>query len=182
MSKTIQSTPKLLNLGCGDDYRRGYLNVDIDPAVDPDRAIDLDDYPWDLPSDHFVKVEARHVLEHLREPRRAFEEIARILRPGGELELVYPIGHTRFEDATHRQFWNLNTAEQLAGQRNHDHEIDVPLRLMDTDVSWEIGQNEPLVELYTRYRLWLRGEGPWLGQVPGLYGEVTARYIHRHDC
>jgi hypothetical protein len=35
---------KKLNLGCGDDYKEGFINVDIEN--DPDVKHDLNSYPW----------------------------------------------------------------------------------------------------------------------------------------
>jgi len=110
-----------------------------------------------------------------------WDELERILAPDGRLVVTYPIGHTRFEDATHRQFWNVNTAEHVAGERVHAHEEPTTLALVDRDLEWWISNAEPLVRLYTRYRLALRGPGAWLEQIPGLYGEVTATFAQRGD-
>lgn len=178
MSRAKQRLPKLLNLGCGEDYRPRWHNVDVSTSVDPDETVDLDDYPWPWPSDHFTRVEARHLFEHLRDPLQAFQEIVRVLTPNGTLELTYPIGHTRFEDPTHRQFWNWHTAAVFAGDREHSHEVDIPLELVDREASWDISQDEPLIKWYTQYRLWRCGPGPWLEQIPGIYGEITVKYIH----
>lgn len=179
MSEAIHQIPTMLNLGCGDDYRDGWHNVDISSAVNPDETVNLNEFPWPFPSDHYSHIEARHIFEHLEDPEQAFQEVARILSDGGTLVLTYPIGHTRFEDPTHRQFWNWNSAEVFAGDRKHSHEVDLPLELVDRDVSWEISEAEPLVGAYVRYRLWTRGPGAWLEQIPGLYGEVTAAYAYR---
>lgn len=166
--------PVRLNLGCGDDYRDDWHNVDIDPAVNPDDTLDASDTPWPFPSNHFKRIDAWHVLEHV--DAVPWGELARVLAADGVLELRYPIGHTRFEDTTHEQFWNYNSAEQSIGGRKHAHEVDAPLELVARDVDWAISQCEPLVELYTRYRLLVRGPGPWLSQIPGLYGEVQVAY------
>lgn len=175
MSQT-NSLPRKLNLGAGEDYREGWHNVDIGPAVDPDEVADLQQTPWPWPSDHFERIEAHHILEHL-DPV-PWDELTRVLKPGGVLVWAYPIGHTRFEDSTHKQFWNCNTAEQVAGSRKHPHEVSIPLEFVEKECSWAIGHSEPIVRLYTRYRLWVSGPGPWLEQIPGLHGEVTATYKH----
>jgi hypothetical protein len=44
------SLPRLLNLGCGFDHCAGWLNVDGFEACKPDRLMDLEQFPWDLPS------------------------------------------------------------------------------------------------------------------------------------
>ena len=181
MSDKQDNMPKLLNLGSGDDYRDGWLNIDIDSSINPDMVVDLDEYPWPFPSDHFLQVEARHVFEHVSDPLVAFREVTRILQDGGEFIFTYPIGHTRFEDPTHKQFWNWHTASMLAGERKHAHEVDVSLELVDRDLPWGISKKEPLIYLYAYYRLWFRGIGPWIDGIPGLYGEVTATYKCREE-
>ncbi|WP_435551970.1 class I SAM-dependent methyltransferase [Natrinema sp. CGMCC1.2065] len=169
--------PTLLNLGCGEDYNDGWHNVDISAVVDPDETVDLNDFPWPFPSDHFTRIQASHVVEHLERPIQALQEVGRILIDGGTLELTYPIGHTRFEDPTHEQYWNWNTAAALAGGRKHGHEHVADLELTRQELDWHVGDR--LWRAYTRVRLWYDGPGPWLGQIPGLSGEVTAIYKYR---
>lgn len=170
MSRTIAKAYECLNLGCGDDYRSDWFNVDIDPAVDPDIVHDLNEYPWPFADDEFQHVEARHVLEHVADPQQALTEIARILRPTGSLLWVYPIGHTRFEDPTHKHYWNYWTPETVCGDREHSHETDLPFTVVGKDVSWSA--DSLFWQLYVRLKERLQGYGPWLSQIPGLYGEI----------
>jgi SAM-dependent methyltransferase len=166
--------PSVLNLGCGQRQLDEAMNVDIDPAVDPDIQHDLTETPWPFPDNAFSIIIARHILEHL--PTVPWAELHRTLAPHGQLVVTYPIGHTRFEDTSHEHFWNYHSASHLAGNRVHTHEAPTTLTLEDRDVEWEITNAEPLATWYTRYRLWRAGPGPWLSQIPGLYGEITATY------
>lgn len=162
----------ILNLGCGDDYRPNAWNVDASPDVDADEVVDLQRTPWPWPDASFRVVKARHVLEHLETVPWA--EIVRVLAPGGAFVWTYPIGQTRFEDPTHRHYWNWNTAAALAGDRKHAHEFVSGLRLVNRKLSWHVSGR--LFRTYTRLRLSHGGPGAWLSQVPGLSGEVTATY------
>lgn len=162
-----------LNLGSGADTHPQMWDVDIEPLDGVDEVVDLDNTPWPWDEDSFAYVQAYHVLEHLEDPNAALKEIERVLEPGGELVLKYPIGHTRFEDSTHRHFWNYNTAAALAGERKHSHEVSGGLSLVDRRVEVAVGG---LSAVYTRVRRQVSGDGPWLSQVPGLSGEVIARY------
>lgn len=56
--------PDRLNIGCGYDKREGYLNVDMEPACEPDLLVTPDDDSA-IPRGHFVEVHARDVLEHI---------------------------------------------------------------------------------------------------------------------
>jgi SAM-dependent methyltransferase len=46
--------------------------------------------PFDLPSDHFDRVLAIHVFEHLDNLPATLGEVDRVLRPGGRLSVVVP--------------------------------------------------------------------------------------------
>lgn len=164
----------VLNLGCGGDFRDTAWNVDVSRNVKADQYVDLEDTPWPWGDNAFETILAIHVLEHL-DPV-PWGEIERVLADGGRLVLEYPIGHTRFEDASHQQYWNVNTAEWIAGDRKHSHERDTDLKLRGYDVEWTISPEDRWLEWRTKWKLHKYGPGPWLGQVTGLYGHVRACY------
>lgn len=163
-----------LNLGAGEDIQDDAHNVDVVDLQGINEVVDLNEYPWPWDDNSWRVVVAKHVLEHLTEPMEAMAEITRILEPGGELELWYPIGHTRFEDPTHRNFWNYNTAETLSGEREHAHEHADGLWLMQRSVDYSVDTRH--WRAYAMVREFFDGPGPWLSQIPGLYGEVHATY------
>lgn len=80
-----------LNLGCGKDYRPGYVNVDVLPGVGADVVRDITQtLPW---ADGGVEeVVAQDVLEHLtlEQQRGVLGEIARVLQPNGRLVCRLP--------------------------------------------------------------------------------------------
>jgi len=84
------SIAKKINLGCGEDYREGWHNVDIRPEVEPDAVADLDRMPWPLPDDHAKLVLVDNVLEHLDDQLAAMHELKRITEPGGCLVIRGP--------------------------------------------------------------------------------------------
>ena len=77
-----------INFGCGYDKREGYLNVDSDPACDPDFLIPIGDLSL-LPKHHFKEVLAKDVLEHIPRAKSldALLEFSSLLRDGGTLFL-----------------------------------------------------------------------------------------------
>lgn len=168
-----------LNLGCGEDTIPDATNVDVESLDGVDEVVDLDDIPWPWETASADRIVARHVIEHLERPLDAIHEAVRVLRPTGYLELTYPIGQTRFEDPTHRNYWNWHTAEALTGQRKHGHEHVDGLRLCGRSLSYQVSGR--LGRWYANVRLAVGGPGPWLSQVPGLSGEVTATY-RRVEC
>ena len=75
-----------INYGCGYDKRPGYLNVDIDPACDPDYLISTGDFSG-LPKRHFVELIAKDVLEHIPRVKslEALLEFSSLLRMDGRM-------------------------------------------------------------------------------------------------
>jgi hypothetical protein len=80
-----------LNLGCGSDHRKGWINVDVDPDAGADLVADAQSLPTQ--SDASVDViEARQLVQYLGyyEALAALGEWKRVLKPGGELFLELP--------------------------------------------------------------------------------------------
>jgi predicted SAM-dependent methyltransferase len=115
-----------LNLGCGFDKREGWLNVDNFPECDPDKILDIEKTPWDLPSDSFDVVLMKHVLEHVGADFPTFkavmQELYRILKPGGKLEIHVP--HVRHDsywaDPTHVRAFLPLTFTMMSKAKNRE--------------------------------------------------------------
>lgn len=113
--------PRLLELGCSDgDYLLklaglGWETTGIEPAEAPasrarQRGLDvtcgvLEPGAYDESS--FDVVCAWHVIEHLHQPRDVVAEVARILKPGGELLLSLP-NFGCWEQRFFGEYWYAN--------------------------------------------------------------------------
>jgi SAM-dependent methyltransferase len=92
-----------------------------------------EDIPW--PDASFDVVVSDSAIEHLFDPARPFDELARVLKPGGTFILCLPnIGHWRYRwllmcgkfpyisasptDFTHLRFFTLTEIRQWLGDRN----------------------------------------------------------------
>jgi SAM-dependent methyltransferase len=91
----------------------GYVNLDLAAVAGVDVVADAERLPF--ASGVFQRVECDAVLEHVRNPVRAMEEIHRVLTPGGYAHLVTPFCHPFHEyPADYRRF-TLEGLKQLAG-------------------------------------------------------------------
>ncbi|GJE59834.1 DUF4214 domain-containing protein [Methylobacterium trifolii] len=83
--------PKFLNVGCGYDIRKGYLNVDNGDWHGPDLVADITDLPM-LPADYFEEIVAQDVLEHIQRSAQvaSLREWGRLLSSTGTLKVRVP--------------------------------------------------------------------------------------------
>lgn len=96
-----------LNLGCGEFKKEGYLNVDVNPAVNPDLQYDLNQLPYPFPDNYFDIIEADHVLEHLANPFASMREFHRILKDNGRLKLKVPHFSRGFTHPDHKRGFDV---------------------------------------------------------------------------
>ena len=94
-----------LNLGCSDDVRPGWVNVDRCPPAD--QIVDLEG-PWPWPDSSVDEILAQDVIEHLRDKIHTMNELWRVLRPSGHVTIGVPTtdGCGAFQDPTHVSYWN----------------------------------------------------------------------------
>jgi SAM-dependent methyltransferase len=83
-------------------------DVTVDQRPCADRQADLNGV-WPLDTASADRVIARHVFEHLDDLGHAFDEAARVLRDGGWLHVVMPLGHDVAADPTHQTHWTWKT-------------------------------------------------------------------------
>src|SRR5258708_29777301 len=109
----MQQSPRILNVGCGSKKIPDSVGVDFDPQSCADVIHDLDNFPWPFADGAFDQIVCQHVLEHLRNPRRAMEELRRLARPGALVEIATPhySSPDSWGDMTHYMHFSLKTFE-----------------------------------------------------------------------
>lgn len=96
--------PAVLNLGCGEDYLAGAVNVD-QFAERVDVRHDLNHFPYPFADSQFEAIRCMNIIEHLDDVIRTMEELHRIGKPDCRITIRVP--HFRsaclYEDLTHRR-------------------------------------------------------------------------------
>lgn len=118
-----------LNVGCGADIKEECVNMD---AFYKDERIvnhDMCDIPWPFPSNTFKTIYASHVLEHI--PLKwngkqdiimdIFDEMWRILKPGGRLITRTPMAQTATDYGSPQHFrrWSPDSAYIFSNEGNY---------------------------------------------------------------
>jgi hypothetical protein len=104
-----------LYLGCGSDYRKGYVNIDRSPYTKKDLEWDLDVYPYPFANESVKYIYAKAVIEHLSDFIAFMEEAHRLLQKGGKLRFRVPLAFTHVDsiDPTHKQHLTPHTFNQF---------------------------------------------------------------------
>lgn len=169
-----------LHLGCGDDYRDGWLNVDANTASAADVIADVTDVPWSFADETSVsRIEAHHLVEHLPDRAGFFRECVRVLSPGGTLTVTVPLGTNAKTDHDHvPPHWTHETPEQYSRPHRRPWDPDLPLALTSRDVRvWlggPFGVASPLLQAAAR-------RWPAWAAERCYGGELTASYRRLHE-
>ena len=116
MLQTAQSqSPKILDIGCSRNKVPGTIGIDIDPNSQADILHDLNTYPYPIETNSIDKVYAKHIIEHMDQPRKFLQEVHRILKPGGTAFFETPHFSCRvaYSEPEHQLFYSYFMFHEL---------------------------------------------------------------------
>ena len=106
-TKEKKEEPKLVkfNLACGQNKLEGYINVDMVKTEAADKVMNLEQYPWDIPSDSVDEIIISHYVEHVTDLIKFMNELHRIMKKGAKAFIVVPYGKSTraLQDPTHKR-------------------------------------------------------------------------------
>lgn len=81
-----------LNLGCGSDIRKGYINIDIRKLPNVDLVLDIEHNKLPYTDESVEEILAKDIIEHFsfRNIRNVLKEWYRVLKKGGILIIQTP--------------------------------------------------------------------------------------------
>ena len=99
-----------LNLGCGEDIKKGYINLDKEKIPGVDVVHNIDKFPYPFKENYFDEVYASHILEHAKDLFMAMKEIHRISKPGAIVRITVPYFHSAGAfSPNHNYFFNTDS-------------------------------------------------------------------------
>jgi predicted SAM-dependent methyltransferase len=103
---------KKLNLGCGEDYKEGWVNLDIVQGVKADVYADIGK-KLPFKDNTFEYVFISHVLEHVNNLTGLMAELKRICKEGAIINIRVPHASSicSYQDPTHVRFFTYLTAD-----------------------------------------------------------------------
>ena len=101
---------KKLNLGCGMDIKKGYINLDKSKLKGIDVVHDLNKFPWPFKDNYFDEIYAKDSVEHLDDLFKVMTEIHRISKKNAIVKIIVPYWHSSsafYPD--HHYFFNIDS-------------------------------------------------------------------------
>lgn len=114
-----------LHLGCGNDYKEGYVNVDSSKEVKSDKVWDLEKTPLPFKDNSVKEIIANHVLEHINNFVPLMHEFHRICRKSSRIKIKTPFYSAwgQYNDPTHVRFFSPFTFNYFK-KGNYSHEVN----------------------------------------------------------
>jgi ubiquinone/menaquinone biosynthesis C-methylase UbiE len=96
-----------VDLGCGNNKKKGFIGIDIAPLKQVDLVCDVEKYGIPFQTNSIDAIVSFHFLEHVENVPFVIKEIYRVLKRGGIAEIVVPhfsnIGAYHW---SHKTYWN----------------------------------------------------------------------------
>jgi ubiquinone/menaquinone biosynthesis C-methylase UbiE len=148
-----------VDLGCGPrKLSDGHVGVDIHAYPGVDVVGDALTLLRSQPDASLREVYSAHFFEHLDNPEEMLTEIARVLEPGGRLQIVVPhfSNAYHYSDLTHRRFWGLYSLSYIVRSVPFRREVpryDDPLPFVMEDARLVFKAARPFYIRYAVRRL-----------------------------
>ena len=113
---------KKLNLGCGRDIKKGWVNLDLVKGEGVDIVLDLDKPPYkSLKNDEFDEIFADMVLEHTFRPEEVIRELWRVSKKDAKITIIVPhfSNWQAWGDLTHRRAFNHASLFSFSSKHSH---------------------------------------------------------------
>ncbi len=81
-----------LNIGCGQDIKKGWINLDMIPGPGVDTICNVDIEPLPFKTGEIQESLVSHLLEHLHNPLFFMEALWRVTKPNGTCHIRVPHG------------------------------------------------------------------------------------------
>lgn len=146
-----------LNIGCGKDYREGYVNIDSG-NVKKECYMNLED-GISFSDDSVDEILAYHVLEHITNFKQLVFELHRVCKRNAIIKIKVPFYSSwgQYNDPTHIRFFTPFTFNYFNGG-TYGHEVgsDKTMFEIKSHINFGIGKSRifnflnPIINLFPR--------------------------------
>lgn len=132
-----------LNLGCGLDIRKGWINVDSVNSEGVDVVFDLNKYPYPFKSNTIDVIYAAHIMEHLDNARDFIIELHRISKNGSKIVILtdhYSNGSLAWGDLEHKRVFSCHTFDNYDGSIRMSSQSISPIKFKIINIKLVFGR------------------------------------------
>lgn len=114
-----------IDLGCGNSKKKNTIGIDIIPLPNVDIVCDIEKGLSFIPDNSVDKCTSTHFLEHIHNFEFLIEELYRIVKSGGIIEITVPhfSNPLFYSDYTHKRFFGLYTFDYFSQGRNNSKRV-----------------------------------------------------------
>jgi predicted SAM-dependent methyltransferase len=117
-----------LNLGCGNNYEKGWINADISKKVKADNYFDFGKDKFPFKDNQFSEIKAEMVFEHLPDYFARVHFLKEIYRVGKKnciifLSMPHFSSHGAWNDLQHSRPFGSMSLDYFAVNKTHKHSI-----------------------------------------------------------
>lgn len=125
MNLEKKNYPLKINIGCGRDIKRNYINYDICPLDPVVLKLDLENMSILHEDNSVQEIIAKDVLEHINDLSKVMAEFYRILSPGGRIYIRVPhfTFQCAFEDPTHCRRFTIESFKYFCLSHRRGYEV-----------------------------------------------------------
>jgi predicted SAM-dependent methyltransferase len=118
---------KKLNLGCGKDYRKGWVNTDSNKNIKADSYFDMEK-KFPFKDNSFDYIFTCHSLEHLHNLIGCMKEIKRVSKNGAIIDIRVPhaLSIAAYQDPTYVRFFTYKTFDYFGEDGDEHYENTFP--------------------------------------------------------
>ncbi len=112
---------KKLNLGCGKDIKKGFINLDGVKLRGVNILHNLNKFNYPFRDGEFEYIEANHILEHLDDIPKVLRELWRISKNKGIIKIRSPhfSSLSAWTDLTHKHPFGFTSLDYMDVNKNH---------------------------------------------------------------
>lgn len=116
---------KKLNVGCGTDIRKDYVNLDRVRLEGVNVIHDLNKFPWPFKNSEFDFINCDQILEHLDDIPRYLRELWRISKKDAKIHIASPhyASPGAWFDLTHKHPFGWMSLDYMAANEIHKHSV-----------------------------------------------------------
>jgi len=142
-----------LHLGCGNDKRAGYINIDSSKEVNPDKLWDLEKTPLPFKNNSVDEILANYVFEHVNSFIPLMNDLHRICKKDAIIKIRTPFYSAwgQYNDPTHIRFFTPFTFSYFEGKNDYSHEVTkgkkINFKVEKAKIHFGVGKSKVLNKL-----------------------------------